>query len=180
MWIEVFMTTFTRKIEKMDEVSELEELSLYTDFLQVVSEFVVSETSSETEEIDLNEEESVDQQVDDDTGEDDDTSIYIMQCIINLIELEYILRDDDPRVRRKGERRWGVHPLNQMRRELGHFDNLFKEMLAHDHEKFFNFTRMTPERFHHLFDLVESKITKNSPNAIPPMCRLLLTLRYND
>lgn len=163
----------------MDEISELEEFSLYTEILQVASEFIVNDAEEFLN--DLNEEQTMDdEQVDDDQENDDAISINIMQCIINLIDLEYILQAENPEVRRKGEKRWGVHPLNQMRREQGHFDNLFKEMLAHDHEKFFNFTRMTPERFQHLFELIETKITKNSANAIPPKCRLLLTLRYID
>ncbi len=165
-------------VVKMDEINELDEFSLYTEFLQVASE-LVTEHCSDTEEFsNEHSEETMDDWTIDDYGEeDDDTSIDIMQCIVNLIELEYILQAENPKVRRKGERRWGVHPLNQMRREQGHFDNLFKEMLAHDHEKFFNFTRMTPKRFEHLFELIEIKITKSSPNAIPPKCRLLLTLR---
>lgn len=158
---------------KMDEIDELEEFSLYSEFLKVASEsantnfdeFNISDVSDEEEEVNNDEE-----------MEDADNDI--LQCIINLIELEYILQDDCPKKRRKGERRWGVHPLNQMRREQGHFHNLFEEMLAHDHEKFFNYTRMTPERFQHLFELIESKITKNAPNAIPAKCRLLITLRY--
>lgn len=174
-------------VVKMDEISEQEELSLYTEFLRVASELVAAEYPSDTEEF-LNESDE-DQTMDDEEEiggdreedkDDEDTCIHIMQCIINLIELEYILQAGNPKIRRKGERRWGVHPLNQMRREQGHFDNLFKEMLAHDHEKFFNFTRMTPERFQHLFELIETKITKTSPNAIPAKCRLLLTLRYID
>lgn len=159
----------------MDEISEEEEFSLYTEFLQVASEFVDVEDSSDAEECLNSIEEQTDGALEDD---DDDTSINIMQCIINLIELEYILQAENPEVRRKGEKRWGVHPLNQMRREQGHYDNLFKEMIAHDHEKFFNFARMTPDRFQHLFELIETRITKTSPNAIAPKCRLLLTLRY--
>ncbi|XP_037045774.1 uncharacterized protein LOC119081134 [Bradysia coprophila] len=158
----------------MDEISEQEELLSYIEFLQVASEFVAIEESSDTDEF-VNESEDT---AIDNLEDDDDISINIMQCIINLIDLEYILQADNPEVRRKGEKRWGVHPLNQMRREQGHFENLFKEMLSHDQIKFFNFTRMTPERFQHLFELVETKITKTSPNAIPPMCRLLLTLRF--
>lgn len=161
----------------MDEISEMEEFALFTELLQVASEYS-SEDDADEFLNDLNEVQTMDDKQIGDDQDDDDICINIMQCIINLIDLEYILQAENPEVRRKGEKRWGVHPLNQMRREQGHFDNLFKEMLAHDHEKFFNFTRMTPERFQHLFELIETKITKNSANAIPPKCRLLLTLRY--
>lgn len=161
---------------KMDDnVEELEEFSLYSEFLEVVSELVeidefdISDVSNEEVEMLTDEAEE---------ASDHETDNDILRCIMSLIELECVLHDDDPKTRRKGERRWGVHPLNQMRREQGHFHNLFEEMLLHDHDKFFNYTRMTPERFQHLFELIEPMITKNAPNAIPAKCRLLLTLRY--
>lgn len=159
------------------EIDDLEELSLYSEFLQLASESVENFVDISNDS-DVTDQEINDLSYDEDEDNDDDTDRDILQCIINLIELEYILQEDSPKQRRKGERRWGVHPLNQLRREQGHFHNLFEEMLAHDHEKFFNYTRMSPERFHHLFELIESKITKYAPNAIPAKCRLLLTLRY--
>lgn len=160
----------------MDEIDELEEFSLYSEFLEVLSESV-SDDLDEFNSSNVSDQE-VDEMINEDQMEEDDVDNDIMQCIMNLIELEHVLQDDCPAKRRKGERRWGVHPLNQMRREQGHFNNLFEEMLLHDHEKFFNYTRMAPERFQHLFELIEWKITKDAPNAIPAKCRLLLTLRY--
>ncbi|KAG4073459.1 hypothetical protein HA402_000683 [Bradysia odoriphaga] len=162
-------------MDHMDEIDELEEYSLFCEFFKL-SESVVTENV-----IELNESGFCDQNVEDminDIQVDADADNEILQCIINLIELEYMLQDDSPKKRRKGERRWGVHPINQMRQEQGHFNNLFEEMLAHDHDKFFNYTRMEPERFQHLFELIESRITKCAPNAIPAKCRLLLTLRF--
>lgn len=165
---------------KMADIDELEEFALYSEFLKVASESLASNNLDEFSVPDVSDHEEDlddDELLNDEQLEDDDADNEILQCIINLIELEYILENDCPKKRRKGIRRWGVHPLNQMRREQGHFYNLFEEMLAHDHDKFFNYTRMTPERFQHLFELIESKITKNAPNAIPAKCRLLLTLR---
>lgn len=173
----------------MDEIKELEELSLYTEFLDIVSEsfFDSAEEEGEYNISDQSDQEFDFEEVDDlindneqlmEVGELDEIDTDIMQCIINMIEIEYILQNNFPEERLKAERRWGVHPINQLRREQGHFDNLFAEMLVHDHDKFFNYTRMTPERFQHLFELIETKITKKAPNAIPAKCRLLLTLRY--
>lgn len=173
---------------KMDaKINELEEYSLYSAFLHIASETVFGADDDQDEynisgesdqEFDF---EEIDDVVNDEdvmeVDELDKMDTDIMQCIINMIEIEYILQHDFPEKRRKGERRWGVHPLNQMRREQGHFHNLFEELLAYDHDKFFNYTRMTPERFQHLFELIETKITKRAPNAIPAKCRLLLTLR---
>lgn len=162
------------------EIDELKEYLLYSEFLEVMSE-AVFDNEDDQYELNISDESDEDDIEDDERMEDDETDrndIDIMQCIINMIEIEYVLQNECPKKRRKGERRWGVHPLNQMRREQGHFNNLFKEMLVHDHDQFFNYTRMTPERFEHLFGLIETKITKTASNAIPPKCRLLLTLRY--
>ncbi len=97
-----------------------------------------------------------------------------MKCLVDMIELEYILQEQCPKQRKMVKRGWGVHPINQMRREQGHFHNLFKVMQTYDHEVFFNYTRMSPERFDHLFELIETGLTKNSPNAMTVKCRLLL------
>lgn len=107
----------------------------------------------------------------------DDDDHDILHCLINIIELDYLLNSscDEPLKRR--ERRWGVHPINQLRKELGHFDNLVNEMLSSDHDKFFNYTRMSPDIFNRLLHMVSPSITKFAPNAIPAKFRLILTLR---
>lgn len=168
-------------------MEHIEELALYSDFLDFMSNVDDEIDDSEVEDITDSSEliadiESVENVCDEENfmeAEDvDETDTDIIQCIVKMIEIECSLQKIIPKQRRKGQRRWGVHPLNQMRREHGHFDNLFEEMLTFDHEKFFNYTRMNPERFEHLFKLIEPKITKTAPNAIPAKCRLLLTLRY--
>lgn len=111
-------------------------------------------------------------------SDDDEDDFDILRSLINIIELDCVLNStsDDKQLKRR-KRRWGVHPINQLRKELGHFENLVKEMLLNDHEKFFNYTRMSPKMFDYLLDLIASKITKSAPNAIPAKFRLLLTLR---
>lgn len=174
---------------------DLEECLLYTEFLNVASEAVESidedyddisgfgDDDNETDEYE-NVEEDYDDPLDEleelEDFDDHHNEADILQCIINMIELEVLLSKNAENKGRKRQRRWGVHPINQMRREHGHFQNLFQEMLVHDHEKFFNYTRMTPERFNHLLELVGPEITKHAPNALPPECRLLITLRYNN
>lgn len=94
-----------------------------------------------------------------------------MELIAQLIELhEQVCSVSN-------KRRWGVHPINQLRREHGFFDNLCKEMSLNDDETFFNFTRMTTAQFDNLLGMIQPIIQKFSNNAIPPTCRLLLTLR---
>lgn len=149
----------------MEEINEFRE---YSEFLNVASEFVdLTENRNGYDEFDedIIYESPSDVINNEQFSEVDEVDKDIMECLVNMIELEYILQELCPKEeRRKVERRWGVHPINQMRREQGHFHNLFQEMLVYDHEKFFNYTRMTPERFQHLFEMIEIKITKNSPN----------------
>lgn len=171
------------------EIDESEEYVLYAEFLELANaaafgnvddedEYNISDESDQEFDFENIVDVVNDEQLMDVNDEIDESHIDIMQCIINMIEIEHILQNDFPEERRKSERRWGVHPLNQMRREHGHFHHLFEEMLAHDHDEFFNYTRMTPGRFQHLFELIETRITKKAPNAIPAKCRLLLTLWY--
>ncbi len=161
----------------MEEINEFVE---YSEFLNVASEFV--DFTDDRHRYDGFDQEIICESPNDVMNNEpfpevDDVETDIMECLINMIELEYILQEQCPKQRKMVKRRWGVHPINQMRREQGHFHNLFQEMQTYDHEKFFNYTRMSPERFDHLFELIETRITKNSPNAIPAKCRLLLTLR---
>lgn len=169
----------------MEEFNEIEE---YSNFLDVACHILTDlDDDSEQYNISDSNDSISDYENVDDVGDDEQLMEVeefnqsdgdIIQCIVNMIEIEQRLQKTFPKERRIGQRRWGVHPINQMRQEQGHFNNLFQEMLAYDHEKFFNYTRMTPERFQHLFELIETKITKSAPNAIPAKCRLLLTLRY--
>lgn len=105
----------------------------------------------------------------------------ILECMANIAELaEIIANVVDIANNMKlqcSRRRWGVHPINQLRREHGHFANLFREMRNMDHDKFFNYTRMLPGQFDDLLELIAPHITKMSSNAIDPECRLLITLR---
>lgn len=169
--------------DNMDEIEMLE----YLEFMEVLN---ANEHDSEVEDVNnLLSIEGTDEEIDASDGFDrfeytefnncefKNDNGDILQCIINMIELEYMLATDNQQKKPKRKRRWGVHPINQLRMEHGHFNNLYKEMIAHDHEKFFNFTRMSPTRFEHLLSLVGDAITKTAPNALPPKCRLLITLR---
>lgn len=141
-------------------MSSCEELQCYMDFLEGVELMHLFDENTEAE---VNGSENVNE--------------TLFNCMLNIIELEYILNVDDEPCKAR-VRRWGVHPINQLRKEHGHFENLVAEMIAYDHDKFFNFTRMTPQRFEYLLSLIRNEITKTSSNAIPATCRLLLTLRY--
>lgn len=159
-----------------EDIQECESDMEFDDYFDVESpnNDILMETDVETDS-DFDESD-----VDDvDISDDDNDNMDILQCFINIIELDCILNlsCDDKQLKRR-IKRWGVHPINQLRKELGHFDNLMNEMLMNDHDKFFNYTRMSPKMFEDLLNLVSSKITKSAPNAIPAKFRLLLTLRF--
>lgn len=101
----------------------------------------------------------------------------IIICYTILLECLDMLVGTN-RVFKVRQRRWAVHPINQLRSEYGHFHNLVAEMRQQDKDKFFNFTRMSPEMFDDLMNLVRPRITKYSSNAIPAECRLLITVRF--
>lgn len=80
-------------------------------------------------------------------------------------------------LRRKAVRRWWVRPINRSRDQHGYFTNVFEEMKATDHEEFNSFTRMWPEHFEILLDLVEPFLRKQSNRRpLDPELRLALTL----
>lgn len=74
-----------------------------------------------------------------------------------------------------------VRPIfSEQQRKLYGAHNLVDEMRLHDHESFFNFTRMSSESFSKLLNLIGPVITKQDTNyrlSINPSTRLALTLR---
>ncbi|XP_018575296.1 protein ALP1-like [Anoplophora glabripennis] len=75
-------------------------------------------------------------------------------------------------------RRWWIRPINQRRKELGHFSTLFQELKA-DPELFFKYTRMDENTFYELLKIISPQLIKHSIRPfISPEERLLITLRY--
>jgi len=73
-------------------------------------------------------------------------------------------------------RRWWVRPVNRHKRQGFNF-NLVRELIASDHEEFFGYTRMWPEQFEFLLNLVCPYLKKNSIRTpLSPRLRLSLTL----
>jgi len=79
----------------------------------------------------------------------------------------------------KKRRRWWVRPINRTRQKEGHFNTIFAYMKAHDHEEFYEFTRMWPQKFDQLVELV-SPFLPNPKNCIrkclPADLRVAVTL----
>jgi len=73
-------------------------------------------------------------------------------------------------------RRWWVRPINKRKRQ-GFLCNLFREIRLTDHEEFFAYTRLWPEQYKILLELVTPYLRKRS-NRKPfsPHARLAVTL----
>lgn len=79
--------------------------------------------------------------------------------------------------RRTIGRRWWVRPVNRRRIDQGFNLNLFRELSISDHEEFFGYTRMWPEQFEFLLNLVHPYLEKRSIRTpLSPRLRLSLTL----
>ncbi|XP_071578909.1 putative nuclease HARBI1 [Temnothorax nylanderi] len=98
--------------------------------------------------------------------------------IIKLYSL-YIIAE---RNENEKQRRYWVRPIFSMERRLnqGASENLVKEMLAEDREKYLDYFRMPPQLFNVLLTLVEPVIIKQYVirEPISPDTRLQITLRY--
>ena len=73
-----------------------------------------------------------------------------------------------------------MREIYERRSTLGVFSTLFQELKT-SREQFFRYTRMSPDRFHHLLGLVEEKISKKDTQfrkEISAEERLIITVRY--
>lgn len=83
------------------------------------------------------------------------------------------------RKRRRYHRKHWVHPINQMREEVGAFYTLFDELRC-DENKFFNYFRMSVSSFDELLDRLKDMIQRQNTkmrNCIQPAEMLAVTLR---
>lgn len=81
-------------------------------------------------------------------------------------------------VKKRKIRRFKTRPMNRKRNEHSVFIKIVEFAEKHDTEQFFKYTRMTPELFHKLLDLVGPFLQKDkTKNPISPKQRLALTLQ---
>lgn len=84
------------------------------------------------------------------------------------------------RIKRRRNRLIWVHPINEMRKEVGIFYTLFKQ-LRQDDTKFFNYFRMSITSFDELHGRIKDSIQRKNTkmrNCIQPVEMLAITLRY--
>ncbi|XP_040187323.1 protein ALP1-like [Rana temporaria] len=82
--------------------------------------------------------------------------------------------------RRKRARRYWIHPVIAGREETGQFWVLYKDLREHE-EKFLDYTRMSMKSFDELLELLSGRLQRMDTyfrNSIPPVERLIITLRY--
>lgn len=79
----------------------------------------------------------------------------------------------------KRERQLWVHPINKKRDTFGEFHHLFPDLLK-DNRKFFQYFRMSPEKFYELLNMLTPLIEKQNTNfrrPVSPEERLAVCLR---
>lgn len=84
-----------------------------------------------------------------------------LTLFILLINKSIILRFAALRVQEKKVRRWWVRPINKRKRQ-GFLCNIFCEIRLTDHEEFFAYTRLWPEQYKMLLELVTPYLRKRS------------------
>ena len=71
-----------------------------------------------------------------------------------------------------------VHPIYQNREQHGEYFTLYKEYRQYD-DKFFNWYRMSVEKFDKIFDLLEPALMRQPTNFREPICaeeQLVITI----
>jgi hypothetical protein len=106
---------------------------------------------------------------------DSETEAVVVTCI--LIEEEDKKRKEAGKKRRR-KRHW-VHNINRKRSVFGEFSTLFPDLLEDD-AKFFQYLRMSHEKFDYLLHLLVPDLTRKNTrfrSVIGPKERLSLCLR---
>ncbi|XP_035225151.1 uncharacterized protein LOC118197725, partial [Stegodyphus dumicola] len=82
----------------------------------------------------------------------------------------FLLLSKKREAKRSGsERKWWVRPIYLNRQDQGAQQNLINEMRLQDTESFFNFFRMTPQKFDELLSVVGPRITMKATSFRNPI-----------
>lgn len=110
--------------------------------------------------------------------------LSLLQRKNKLLKLLLIINQYKTGIRKKRckkRRRIWIRPSIVDRENKSEASTLVKEMSLRDLTWYYNYTRMLPERFMELLELVGPIVQKQETNLrqpIPPNIRLLITLRY--
>ena len=100
--------------------------------------------------------------------------------ILNELRLQYEQEAQLLRQRRKLFRRWWSKPRIRWNYISGYggFASAYRYFKFNDGEEFKEFTRMTPDQFNYIFDLVKLQLQKRSRRVpLPPEVRLAIVLK---
>lgn len=95
------------------------------------------------------------------------------------IVVSLIVAEEEEKSRSQRKRRFWIHKINRKRLELGEFHTLFPD-LVEDDCKFFQYFRMTHQKFEELLHVVNTELLRKSTNMrepIGPKERLAVCLR---
>lgn len=106
--------------------------------------------------------------------EDDREGIPL--ALARVLQIEDILEDQNIPVHKWENRRYLVHPINQLRDVHGDFATLVQE-LKQDDDSFFHYCRMDVRTFNVLLAMVTPHLTGRAHHALEPELKLVLTLR---
>ena len=102
-------------------------------------------------------------------------------AVLNRRPLLLLLLIRRRRRRRRERKRIWVRDIFKKRLQLGEYHSLINEMRLTDHQSFYRYFHMSPERFAHLLSLVGPAITRQTTSFRQPIHadeRLAITLRY--
>ena len=84
--------------------------------------------------------------------------------------------------RKKYNRKYWVHPINQTRKDFGEFHTLYKDLRKYP-DRFYTYYRMSPEQFDAILAQIEHLIYKPNSNWQPSISveeKLAICIRYKN
>ena len=109
------------------------------------------------------------------------SKIKIVMAVLNRRLLLLLLLIRRRRLRIRERKRIWVKDIFKKRLQLGEYHSLINEMRLTDHQSFYRYFHMSPERFAHLLSLVGPAITRQTTSfhqLIQADEQLAITLRY--
>lgn len=96
-----------------------------------------------------------------------------------IVVISCMLAEEENKIKKKRRKKW-IHNINKKREKYGEYHTLFRD-LQEDAVKFFQYFRMSYERFTVLLEILGPHLRKQDTTfrkAIDPKERLTVFLRY--
>lgn len=98
---------------------------------------------------------------------------------VNIIVVSLLCEEEERNQENAKRKRKWVHEICRKRKRDGEFATLFPDLITHQ-ENFFQYFRITHEKFQELLFLLKTDLTRQNTNfrsSIPPEERLAVTFR---